>query len=53
MLPNYKHVPIGYHGRASSVRVSGEPVIRPSGQTRAANADLPTLRPVETARFRT
>ena len=31
LLPNYKYVPIGYHGRASSVRASGEPVIRPSG----------------------
>ena len=32
LLPNYKHVPIGYHGRASSVRVSGAPVVRPNGQ---------------------
>jgi fumarylacetoacetase len=32
LLPNYKHVPIGYHGRASSVRVSGTPVRRPNGQ---------------------
>ncbi len=30
LLPNYKHVPIGYHGRASSVRVSGTPVVRPA-----------------------
>ena len=36
LLPNYKYVPIGYHGRASSVRVSGEPVIRPNGQRKAA-----------------
>ena len=41
LLPNYKYVPIGYHGRASSVRVSGEPVIRPSGQRKAPNADAP------------
>ncbi|HEY6212377.1 MAG TPA: fumarylacetoacetate hydrolase family protein, partial [Vicinamibacterales bacterium] len=34
LLPNYKWVPIGYHGRASSIVVSGTPVIRPSGQTR-------------------
>jgi fumarylacetoacetase len=34
LLPNYKYVPIGYHGRASSVVVSGTPVRRPSGQTR-------------------
>jgi fumarylacetoacetase len=32
LLPNYKHIPIAYHGRASSVRVSGSPVRRPKGQ---------------------
>ncbi len=32
LLPNYKHVPIGYHGRASSIVVSGTPITRPSGQ---------------------
>jgi fumarylacetoacetase len=32
LLPNYKYVPIGYHGRASSVRASGAPVTRPTGQ---------------------
>jgi fumarylacetoacetase len=34
LLPNYKYVPIGYHGRASSIVVSGTPVRRPHGQTR-------------------
>ncbi len=34
LLPNYKYVPIGYHGRASSIVVSGTPVRRPRGQTR-------------------
>jgi fumarylacetoacetase len=34
LLPNYKHIPIGYHGRASSITVSGTQVIRPTGQTR-------------------
>jgi fumarylacetoacetase len=34
LLPNYKHIPIGYHGRASSIVVSDEPIIRPIGQTR-------------------
>jgi fumarylacetoacetase len=34
LLPNYKWVPIGYHGRASSIVVSGTPVVRPNGQTR-------------------
>ena len=45
LLPNYKYVPIGYHGRASSVRSSGEPVIRPSGQRRAPDADAPEYGP--------
>ena len=45
LLPNYKHVPIGYHGRASSVVASGHPVRRPQGQTMAANGEAPTLGP--------
>jgi fumarylacetoacetase len=45
LLPNYKYVPIGYHGRASSVRPSGEPVIRPNGQRKAPDADAPTFGP--------
>ncbi|AEC20670.1 fumarylacetoacetase [Pusillimonas sp. T7-7] len=36
LLPNYKWVPIGYHGRASSINVSGQPFPRPVGQTRPA-----------------
>ena len=43
LLPNYKHVPIGYHGRASSVRVSGAAVHRPSGQL--AGAEGPRFAP--------
>jgi fumarylacetoacetase len=45
LLPNYKYVPIGYHGRASSVRASGEPVVRPNGQRKAPNADAPEYGP--------
>ena len=45
LLPNYKYVPIGYHGRASSVRVSGEPVIRPNGQRKAPDAEVPEYGP--------
>jgi fumarylacetoacetase len=45
LLPNYKYVPIGYHGRASSVRASGEPVVRPSGQRKAPDADVPEYGP--------
>ena len=45
LLPNYKHVPIGYHGRASSIRPSGAPVRRPSGQRKAPDAEAPTFGP--------
>ena len=45
LLPNYKYVPIGYHGRASSVRPSGEDVVRPSGQRKAPDADAPEYGP--------
>jgi fumarylacetoacetase len=45
LLPNYKYVPIGYHGRASSVRPSGEPVIRPNGQRKAPDAVAPGYGP--------
>ena len=45
LLPNYKHVPIGYHGRASSVRPSGAPVIRPSGQRLPPGAAAPVFGP--------
>lgn len=47
LLPNYRHVPIGYHGRASSVVPSGTPFRRPSGQRRAAHADEPVFGPSE------
>lgn len=45
LLPNYKHVPIGYHGRASSIVMSGTPIHRPSGQTKADDAAAPTFGP--------
>jgi fumarylacetoacetase len=45
LLPNYKYLPIGYHGRASSVRPSGEPVIRPNGQRKAPDAEAPEYGP--------
>jgi fumarylacetoacetase len=45
LLPNYRHVPIGYHGRASSVVVSGTPVRRPSGQTLPDGAADPAFGP--------
>ena len=45
LLPNYHWVPIGYHGRASSIVVSGTPVVRPSGQTKAPDAAAPAFGP--------
>lgn len=45
LLPNYKWVPIGYHGRASSIIVSGTPVKRPQGQTKAPDAAEPSFGP--------
>ncbi len=44
LMPNYKWVPIGYHGRSSSVVVSGTPIRRPVGQTKG-DADKPDLGP--------
>ena len=45
LLPNYKWVPIGYHGRASSIIASGTPFKRPRGQTRAPDAKVPSMGP--------
>ncbi len=45
LLPNYKYVPIGYHGRASSVMLSGQPVVRPKGQRKPPDADVPEYGP--------
>ncbi len=41
LMPNYKWVPIGYHGRASSIVASGTPVVRPGGQLKPPTADTP------------
>ncbi|MGX9672581.1 fumarylacetoacetase [Mycobacterium sp. HM-7] len=51
LLPNYKWVPIGYHGRASSVRVSGTPVTRPHGQLKTAEMSAPVLAPTRRLDF--
>lgn len=45
LMPNYKWVPIGYHGRASSIRVSGHTFRRPHGQTKAPDAEQPGVGP--------
>ena len=43
LLPNYKHIPIGYHGRASSIIPSGTPIHRPSGQLKPPDSDNPVF----------
>ncbi|HEX6382562.1 MAG TPA: fumarylacetoacetase [Acidimicrobiia bacterium] len=45
LLPNWRHLPIGYHGRAGTVVVSGTPVVRPCGQRRPPGAEGPTFGP--------
>jgi len=45
LLPNYKWVPIAYHGRTSSIVTSGTPVRRPTGQTKAPDATQPSFGP--------
>lgn len=45
LMPNYKWVPIGYHGRASSIGVSGQVFKRPQGQTKAPDAVAPSFGP--------
>ena len=43
LLPNWKHMPVGYHGRASSIVVSGTPIRRPMGQTRPSDNRPPVF----------
>ncbi|MGR6965046.1 fumarylacetoacetase [Geodermatophilus sp. URMC 61] len=45
LTPNWKHLPIGYHGRAGTVALSGTPVVRPNGQRKAPTDDAPTFGP--------
>ncbi|MBT8188761.1 MAG: fumarylacetoacetase [Croceitalea sp.] len=51
LLPNWKHIPVGYHGRASSIIVSGEPILRPKGQTMPNGADKPIFGPTQRLDF--
>lgn len=45
LMPNWKHIPVGYHGRASSICVSGHSFHRPKGQQKPAEAELPVYGP--------
>lgn len=47
LMPNWKHLPVGYHGRASSVCVSGHSFHRPKGQQKPADVELPVFGPTK------
>ncbi len=51
LMPNWKHIPVGYHGRASSVTVSGHNFHRPKGQTKPADAEVPVFGPCKLLDF--
>ncbi|HEY3404946.1 MAG TPA: fumarylacetoacetase [Ohtaekwangia sp.] len=51
LLPNWKHIPVGYHGRASSIVVSGTPVHRPKGQVKPSDAEVPQFCPTRKLDF--
>jgi fumarylacetoacetase len=44
-MPNWRHLPVGYHGRSSSIVIDGTPIVRPSGQRKPAGADAPLFGP--------
>jgi fumarylacetoacetase len=45
LLPNWRHLPVGYHGRAGTVVVSGTPIVRPCGQTKTPSDETPRQGP--------
>jgi fumarylacetoacetase len=51
LLPNWLHIPVGYHGRSSSIIPSGIPVHRPQGQTKPKDADAPVFGPSQRVDF--
>jgi len=51
LLPNWKHLPVGYHGRASSIVISGTPIHRPKGQIKPADSELPVFCPTQKLDF--
>lgn len=51
LMPNWKHLPVGYHGRSSSIIVSGENIHRPVGQMKPADADAPVFGPTKLLDF--
>jgi len=51
LLPNWRHIPVGYHGRKSSIVLSGSEIHRPKGQTKPDNAEFPVFGPSEMLDF--
>ncbi|MCC5915165.1 MAG: fumarylacetoacetase [Balneolaceae bacterium] len=51
LMPNWKHLPVGYHGRSSSIVVSGTEIQRPNGQILPEGADEPVFAPTERLDF--
>ena len=51
LLPNWLHIPVGYHGRSSSIVVSGTPIHRPKGQTMPKGATIPAFGPAKLIDF--
>ena len=51
LLPNWKHIPVGYHGRASSIVISGTDIYRPKGQMKPADMDKPIFGPCKQLDF--
>ena len=47
LLPNWRHIPIGYHGRSSTVVIDGTPIVRPSGQRKPPQSDVPVFGPTQ------
>nr|MDQ2681805.1 fumarylacetoacetase [Candidatus Eremiobacteraeota bacterium] len=45
LMPNWRHLPIGYHGRSSTIVIDGTPIVRPSGQSKPPSAATPTFGP--------
>jgi fumarylacetoacetase len=51
LLPNWKHLPVGYHGRSSSIVISGTPVVRPKGQIKHQESSSPVFSPTQQLDF--
>lgn len=51
LMPNWLHLPVAYHGRSSSIVISGTDIIRPKGQTKADDDEMPTFGPTKLLDF--